>query len=55
MGAQYHRQDCTLPAFEQFGALYMHKYDGKNPARLGRLQAPVDMNEPSGLATMPLN
>ena len=52
--AQYHRQHCTLQAFEQFGALYMHNHDDKYPARPGfepgtsRLQAPVDTNEPSG-------
>ena len=52
--AQYHRQHCTLHAFEQFGALYMHNHDDKYPSRSGfepgtpRLQAPVDTNEPSG-------
>ena len=51
--AQYHRQHCTLHAFEQFEALYMHNHDDKYPARPGfepgtsRLQAPVDTNEPS--------
>ena len=25
--AQYHRQHCTLHAFKQFGALYMHNHD----------------------------
>ena len=55
--AQYHRQHCTLHAFEQFGALYMHNHDDKYPSRPGfkpgilRLQAPVDTNEPSGPAT----
>ena len=55
--AQYHGQHCTLQAFEQFEALYMHNYDEKYPSRPGfepgtaRLQAPVDMNEPSGPAT----
>ena len=55
--ARYHRQHCTLHAFEQFGALYMHNHDDKYQARPGfkpgtyRLQAPVDMNEPSGPAT----
>ena len=50
--AQYHRQHCTLKAFEQFVALYMHSHDDKYLARPGfepgtsRLQAPVDMNEP---------
>ena len=55
--AQYHRQHCTLHAFEQFGALYMYNHDDKYPSRPGfepgtsRLQAPVDTNEPSGPAT----
>ena len=55
--AQYHRQHCTLHAFEQFGALYMHNHDDKYPSRPGfepctpRLQAPVDTNELSGPAT----
>ena len=46
--AQYHRQHCTLHAFKQFGALYMHNHADKYPSRLGlepgtpRLQAPVD-------------
>ena len=26
--AHYHRQHCTLHAFEQFGALYMRNHDG---------------------------
>ena len=26
---------CTLQAFEQFGALYMHNHDDKYPARPG--------------------
>ena len=30
--AQYHRQNCTLQAFEQFGALHMHNHDDKYPA-----------------------
>ena len=52
----YHRQHCTLRAFEQLGALYMHNHDDKYPARPGfepgssKLQAPVDTNEPSGQA-----
>ena len=52
--AQYHRQQCTLHASEQFGPLYIHNHDDKYPARPGlepgtsRLQAPVDTNEPSG-------
>ena len=25
--AQYHRQHCTLHAFEQFGVLYMYKHE----------------------------
>ena len=51
--AQYHRQDCTLHAFEPFGALYMHSHNDKYPSRPGfkpvnpRLQVPVDTNEPS--------
>ena len=28
---QYHRQLYTLQAFEQFGALYMHKLDDEHP------------------------
>ena len=50
---QYHRQHCTLHAFEQFGALYMHSHDDKYPGfepGTPRLQTPVDTNEPSGLA-----
>ena len=56
--AQYHRQHCTLQAFEQFGALYMHNHDDKYPARprfepaTSRLQTPVDTNEPSGPANI---
>ena len=54
--AQYHRQHCTLQAFEQFGALYMQNHNDKYPARQGfepgtsRLQALVDTDEPSGPA-----
>ena len=54
--AQYHRQHCTLQAFEQFGALYAHNHDDKYLARpafepgTSRLQPPVDTNEPSGPA-----
>ena len=33
--AQYHRQHCTLHAFEQFGSLYMHNHDDKYPSRPG--------------------
>ena len=33
--AQYHRQHCTLQAFQQFGALYMHNHDDKYPSRPG--------------------
>ena len=33
--AKYHRQHCTLQAFEQFGALYMHNLDDKYQTRLG--------------------
>ena len=56
--AQYHRQHCTLHAFEQFGALYIHSHDDKYPSRPGfqpgtpRLQATVDTNEPLGPAYM---
>ena len=58
--AQYHRRHCTLHAFEQFGALYMHNHDDKYPSRPGfepgtpRLQASVDTNEPSGPAVIGL-
>ena len=58
--AQYHRQHCTLYAFEQFGALYMHNHDDKYLSRPGfepgtpRLQGPVDTNEPSKSAWMQL-
>ena len=31
--AQYHRQHCTLHAFEQSEALYMHNHDDKYPSR----------------------
>ena len=54
--AQYHRQHCTLHAFEQFGALYMHNHDDKYPYQpefepgTPRSQAPADTNEPSGPA-----
>ena len=49
--AQYNRHNCTLQAFEQFGALYMNNHDDKYPARDSNLippelQAPVDTNEP---------
>ena len=56
--AQYHKQHCTLQAFEQFGALCVHNHDDKYPARPGfepgtsRLQAPVATNEPSGPASL---
>ena len=30
--AQYHRQHCTLYAFEQLGALYMHNHNDKYPS-----------------------
>ena len=33
--AQYHRQQCTLQAFEQFGALHMHNLCDKYPTRPG--------------------
>ena len=32
---QYHRQHCTLHAFEQFGALYMHNRNDKHPTQPG--------------------
>ena len=54
--AQYNRQHCTLQAFEQFEALYMHNHDDKYLSRPGlergtpRLQDPVDTNEPWGPA-----
>ena len=57
--AQYHRQPCTLHAFEKFGALYMHNHDDKDSARprfepgtsrLPWLQYPVDTKETSGPA-----
>ena len=59
--AQYHRQHCTLHAFEQFGTLHMHNHDDKYPARPGfepgtsRLQAPVNKNEPYGPASKTRN
>ena len=52
----YHRQHCTIHAFEQVGALYLHNHDDKYPTRPGfepgtsRSQAPVNTNEPSGPA-----
>ena len=54
--AQYHRQHCTLQAFQQFGALCMYNLDDKYLAQLGlepntsRLQDPVDTSEPSKTA-----
>ena len=49
--AQYHRRYCTLHAFGQFGALYMHNHDDKYTAdREMNLVPPVDTNEPSGPA-----
>ena len=50
--AQYHRQHCTLQAFKQFGALYMHNPDDKYPTRPGcepstsEFQATTESNEP---------
>ena len=50
------KQHCTLHAFEQFGALYMHNHDDQYTARPGfepgisKLQAQVDKNKPSGPA-----
>ena len=31
--AQYHRHHCTLHAFEQFGALFMHSPNDKHPTQ----------------------
>ena len=56
--AQYHRQHCTLHAFEQFRALYKNNHDDKYPTGPGfepgtsRLHAPVDMNVVSGPACL---
>ena len=53
--AQNHRQHCTLHAFEQFGALYMHNHDDKYPARPGfepgtsRLHESIRMSHRAGL------
>ena len=38
--AQYHRQRCTINAFEQFRALYMHNHDDKYPVRDSNLVHP---------------
>ena len=50
--AQYHRQRCTIQAFEQFGALYVHNPDDKHPTRSGfessEFRATTGPNEPSG-------
>ena len=57
--AQYHRQHCTLNAFGQFRALYMHNHDDKYTSRPGfepgtsRLHAAVDTSEPSWPAVGP--
>ena len=56
--AQYHRQHCTLQAFEQFSALYtcMYNIDDKYPTRPGfkpstsEVRAATAPNEPSGPA-----
>ena len=51
--AQYHRPQCTVHTFEQFGRLYMQNHNKKYPPHPGfepgtsRLQAPVDANETS--------
>ena len=51
--AQYYRQHCTLQAFQQFGALYMHNPDDKYLTRPGygpstsEFQATTGPNEPS--------
>ena len=55
--AQYHRQHCTLQAFKQFGALYVHNPDDKYPTRPGfepstsEFQATTESNEPSSRPT----
>ena len=56
--AQYHRQHCTLQAFEQFGAqtymLIMHNLDDEPPTRprckpsTSAFRATTGPNEPSG-------
>ena len=43
--AQYHSQHCTLQAFEQFEALYMHNPDDKYPTRLGFVPQPDRMSQ----------
>ena len=52
--AQYHRQHCTLQAFEQFGALYMNNPNDKHPTqtepRISEFRATTGQNEPSGPA-----
>ena len=48
-----HRQHCTLHAFEQFGALYIHNPDDKYPTRQGfkpstsEFRATTGPNEPA--------
>ena len=55
--AQYHRQHCTLHAFEQFGALYMHNHDDKYLSQprfepgTPMLQAPVKFRHFQGFQT----
>ena len=56
--AHYHRQHCTLQAFEQFGALYMYNLDDKHPTRpefepsTYEFRATTRSNETSGPAFM---
>ena len=56
--AQYHRQHCTLQAFEQFEALYIHNIDDKCLTRPGfkpstfEFRATTGSNEPSGPAIL---
>ena len=48
-GLQYNRQYCTLRAFGQFGALYMHKYKQiYNPTGY---KSTAEPNEPSTMNT----
>ena len=55
--ARYHRQHCTLHAFEQFGALYMHSHDDEYPLRPAwypQVKASADTYGPSGPASIRL-
>ena len=55
--AQHHRQHCTLHAFEQLGALYMHSPDDKHPTRPGfenntsEFRGTTGQNETAGSAS----